>query len=127
MEFENLEAVLGRFPTITVDMDTQLNLGSKVTIEVSASVKEIRHEQGPSGVRRVHIFDIDAMRLAPPSPDVDDHNELCCSCEQPGHESDGRWVGNQWVCRACIREATPWVDSNEGVVLPIPHGELDEE
>lgn len=48
MEFENLEAVLGRFPTITVDMDTRLNLGTKVTIEVSASVKEIRHEQGPT-------------------------------------------------------------------------------
>lgn len=125
-EFD-VQTLTGRFPAITVDMDTQLELGSTATITVAATVRQIRHERTASGVRRVHLFQIESMSLTPADEEVGDFEHLCCECDRIGHESTGRWAGESWVCNDCIRTTAPWVNSNEAVLHPTPQVEQDED
>lgn len=126
MDLES-DVLLGRFPTVTVDMDTPIQLGASLTITMSVNVKEIRHEQVDGMIRRIHVFAVDSMRMALPDEALDEPEVVCCQCEMVGYEDQGAWVGERWVCRGCIEKAAPWIHSNEAVLLPTPHGDLDED
>ena len=123
MNFDDADSIVGRFPGITVNMDEYLKIGSRAVVRVAVTVKEIRHEQTAGGVRRVHVFTIDSMTLE----QAEDQEAICQACEQILPDSNGTWVGDTWVCTACIQAATPWVNSKEGVAVPIPHAEREED